>query len=179
MKNFIRKNRPLIAYIIIALIAAVIGIATAPGTELFYMILAQYLILPVAGFICSICSVKKGGVLGFLSPVIFIAISMLLPLAVMGTTDIVFLLFSGIPCALGAFFGLIGYAVSASRKNDSEEKNEAKEEKREAREEKKQDKEEAKNEDEEFSVESDDANSSEANAAEDEEDEEPAELIAD
>lgn len=172
MKNFIRKNRPLIAYIFIALIAAVIGIATAPGTELFYMILAQYLILPVAGFICSICSVKKGGVLGFLSPVIFIAISMLLPLAVMGTTDIVFLLFSGIPCALGAFFGLIGYAVSASRKNGSEEKKEVKEEK-------KQDKEEAKNEDEEFSVESDDANSSEANAAEDEEDEEPAELIAD
>lgn len=172
MKKFIRNHRALVAYIIISLIAAVAGIATAPGTELFYMIFAQYLILPVTGFICSICAVKKGGILGFLSPVIFTAIGTALPLAVMGKTDIAFLLFAGIPCAVGMLFGFIGYIISKARKNSAEEKKEAKLEK-------KLDEEEAKAEKDEFSVENDDANSSEANAPEEAEEEEPTELIAD
>ncbi len=174
MKSFIRKNRPLIAYIIISIIVAVAGIVTAPGNELLYMLLGQYIIFPVAGFICSISSAKKGTVLGFLSPFIFTAVAVLLPFLIFGATDIVFLIFGGVPCALGLVFGFIGYLISRSRRASVDEKKE----KKEIKEEKLKDIEEARAENEDFSVGADDINSSEANAPEEEEAEEAEEALA-
>lgn len=158
MKAFLKHNRSFCAYIIIALVLGIAAIITAPGNELLYMIFAQYLILPVAGLICSACCVKKGGILGFLSPVIFTVIASLLPFAVFKKTDIVFIIFIGVPCIIGYLLGLIGFAFSKLRKKEKEEE---------------------KTEADEFSVENDDANASESNAPEETEDEEPAVLIAD
>ena len=172
MKAFIRKNRAFCAYLIIAFIIGVAGAIFTPGNELLYMILGQYLILPVAGLICSACCVKKGSVLGFISPFIFIVIAYALPFIVFRATDIAFLVFIGVPCIIGSALGLIGFAFSKLRKGDKKEKQELKQEK-------KQDISEAKAETDDFSVENDDANSSETNAPEEAEDEEPEILIAD
>ena len=169
MKAFIRKNRALVAFVIISLIVSVAGIVTAPGNELIFMLLAQYITLPVAGFICSACAAKKGK---FLHPVAFILIAVLLPLPVLKTTDVAFLIFAAVPCliglVLGLVLGLIGYLISKNKKVSRDEKKELKEEKL-------RELEDARNEAEDFSVGADDANSSEANAPEAEEVEEAEE----
>ena len=165
MKAFIRKNRALTAYVIISLIVAVAGIVTAPGNELIFMLLAQYITLPVVGFICSACAAKKGK---FLHPVAFILIAVLLPLPVLKTTDVAFLIFAAVPCLIGLVLGLIGYLISKNKKVSRDEKKKLKEEKL-------RELEDARNEAEDFSVGADDANSSEANAPEAEEVEEAEE----
>ena len=165
MKAFIRKNRALVAFVIISLIVFVAGILTAPGNELIFMLLAQYITLPVAGFICSVCAAKKGK---FLHPVAFILIAVLLPLPVLKTTDVAFLIFAAVPCLIGLVLGLIGYLISKNKKVSRDEKKELKEEKL-------RELEDARNEAEDFSVGADDANSSEANAPEAEEVEEAEE----
>ena len=165
MKAFIRKNRALVAFVIISLIVFIAGIVTAPGNELIFMLLAQYITLPVAGFICSACAAKKGK---FLHPVAFILIAVLLPLPVLKTTDVAFLIFAAVPCLIGLVLGLIGYLISKNKKVSRDEKKELKEEKL-------RELEDARNEAEDFSVGADDANSSEANAPEAEEVEEAEE----
>ena len=129
------------------------------------MLLAQYITLPVAGFICSACAAKKGK---FLHPVAFILIAVLLPLPVLKTTDVAFLIFAAVPCLIGLVLGLIGYLISKNKKVSRDEKKELKEEKL-------RELEDARNEAEDFSVGADDANSSEANAPEAEEVEEAEE----
>lgn len=170
MKSFMKKNRAFSAYVIIALIVALSGIFFGRGNELFYMLLAQYLLLPVAGFICSVCSAKKGTAFGLLSPVIFTLIATLLPFIVFSSTDIVFLIFSGVPCAAGLILGFIGHLISRLRKTSAEEK-------KQARQEKLAKMEEDRTEAEEFSVEAEDVNASEANAPEAEEVEEAEEPV--
>lgn len=163
MKSFMKKNRAFSAYVIIALIVALSGIFFGRGNELFYMLLAQYLLLPVAGFICSVCAAKKGTAFGLLSPVIFTLIATALPFLVFSSTDIVFFIFSAVPCAAGLILGFIGYIISKSRKASADEKKEIKEERL-------KEMEEACAENEDFSVEAEDVNSSSANVTEEEED---------
>lgn len=163
MKSFMKKNKAFSAYMIIALIAAAAGIFFGRGNELFYMLLAQYLLLPLAGFICSVCAAKKGTAFGFLSPVIFTLVATALPFLVFSSTDLVFFVFSGLPCALGLILGFIGYVISKARRASSKEKKQAKEEKL-------QEAEEARSENEDFSVEADNVNASLANMSEEEED---------
>ncbi len=123
MKNFIKNNRGLAAFIIMGLFFAVWGLIFGKGDELIYTVFGQYIFLSVANIICSASMVKKGGVLGFVSPVIIAAISILLPLCVLGKTDVAFALFAAGAAAIGYVFGLIGFAIrSAKGKNKKEEK---------------------------------------------------------
>ena len=163
MKSFMKKNRAFSAYMIIALIVAAAGIFFGRGNELFYMLLAQYLLLPLAGFICSVCTAKKGTAFCFLSPVIFTLTATALPFLVFSSTDIVFFVFSGVPCAAGLILGFICYVISKARRASADKKKTAKEEKL-------QQAEEVRDENDEFSVETEDVNSSLVNVKEEEED---------
>lgn len=107
----LKKNKSFIAFIIFALAAALWGFFMTPGDELFYMIFAQYLILPFVAFICSILCVNKGTVFGWLSPMFFAAVISALPFIVFGATDIVFVIFALIPVILGYIIGGIIYSI--------------------------------------------------------------------
>ena len=107
----LRKNKSFIVFIVFALAAAVWAILLKPGEELFYMIFAQYLILPVTAFICSILSVRRGNVLGWLSPAIFAVIIITLPFLVFGATNIAFAAFALVPAVLGYIIGGICYSI--------------------------------------------------------------------
>lgn len=155
MKKIIRSNRSLSAFVIISLITLLAGIATAPGNELLYSILGQYIVLPVACLICSACAAKKGK---FFHPVIFTVISTLLPLLVFGVTDIVFLIFSGVPSAAGLIIGALAYAFTKSKKAEEKISDEQSEE--------------DVSDEDDISVGAEDANSSQANAPEEEDVEE-------
>lgn len=109
-----KKNKSFFAFIIIACLFLIWGIFLVPGDELFYSLLGQYMILPVAILICSILSVKKKTVLGWLSPFIFALITILLPFTVFGTTDLAFVLFAAIPAAIGL---LIGGLIAVTKKS--------------------------------------------------------------
>lgn len=122
MKNFIKANKPLCVFIIIALFFAVWGLIFGSGDELIYTVFGQYIFLSILNLVCSAAMVKKGGVLGFLSPVIIAVISVLLPFCILGKTDVAFALFALVPAVLGFIFGFIAYAVSKSKKNKSEAK---------------------------------------------------------
>ena len=169
MKKLIRNNKSLIAFVIISAIVAAAGIAV--GNELIYMLLGQYLILSLAGFICSACAAKKGK---FLQPVIFTVIATLLPFIILGKTDIVFVAFSGAPCALGLIIGFLAYIISGKGKT-KEEKQDIKEERKENKDTASDDSEDG--DDEEISVEAEDVNASGSNAPEPEEVEEPEEAL--
>lgn len=108
----LRKNKSFIVFIVFALAAAIWAILVKPGEELFYMIFAQYLVLPLVALICSILSVKRGNVLGWLSPLIFAAITISLPFIVFGTTNIAFAVFALVPAVIGYIIGGIGYSVA-------------------------------------------------------------------
>ena len=101
----LRKYKSFIVFIVFALASALWGFFLTPGDELFYSILIQYLLLPILTLICSILCVKRGRVLGWLSPVIFAAITIALPLIVFGTTDVVFAVFALVPAVLGYIIG--------------------------------------------------------------------------
>lgn len=125
MKNFIKQNRGLSAFIIIALFFAVWGLIFGNGDELIYTIFGQYIFLSIVNLICSASMVKKGGILGFLSPVIIAVVSILLPFCVLGKTDVAFAAFAVIPAAVGFIFGFIAYVISKAKgKNKAETKQE-------------------------------------------------------
>lgn len=107
----LRKNKSFIVFIVFALASALWGILLTPGDELFYSILIQYLLLPVLILICSILSVRRGNILGWLSPVIFAAITIALPFTVFGTTNLAFAVFALIPAVLGYIIGGICYSI--------------------------------------------------------------------
>lgn len=116
-----KKNQSFFVFIILAAVFLIWGIFLIPGDELFYALLGQYLILPVAALICSILSVKKGDLLGRLSPVIFAAIIILLPFTVFGKTDLVFVIFAAAPCLIGFVFGALLNLLSKKSKAKKEE----------------------------------------------------------
>lgn len=107
----LKKNKSFIVFLAFALLGALWGFLMTPGDELFYSIFVQYLILPLLILICSILSVKKGTVLGWLSPVIFAAITIALPFIVFGTTNIAFAVFALVPAVLGYIIGGICYSI--------------------------------------------------------------------
>lgn len=107
----LKKNKSFIVFIVFALAAAVWAFLLKEGDELFYMIFAQYLILPLTAFICSVLSVRRGNVLGWLSPVIFAAIIIALPFIVFGRTDLAFTAFALVPAVLGYIIGGICYSI--------------------------------------------------------------------
>ena len=107
----LKKNKSFFVFIFFALLSALWGFLLIPGDELFYSIFVQYLILPVTALVCSILCVKKGSVLGWISPIIFACIIIALPLLVFGTTDIVFALFAIVPAVLGYIIGGICHSV--------------------------------------------------------------------
>lgn len=115
-KNIFKENKAVTAYLIIGVIFALVGLLFGKGDELIFMIFVQYLILPVAAFVCAAASVKKGTVLGFISPVIFVLVACVVPFFVFGKTDIAFFLFALVPSALGFVAGFIAYAVSKMKK---------------------------------------------------------------
>ncbi len=122
MKNFIKQNKGLSAFIIIALFFAVWGLIFGKGDELIYTVFGQYIFLSIVSIVCSAAMVKKGGALGFLSPLIIAVVSSLLPLCVLGKTDVAFALFAIGSAAIGYVFGLIGFAVKKGKaKNKKEE----------------------------------------------------------
>lgn len=108
----LKKNKSFIVFIILALLSALWGILLTPGDELFYSILIQYLLLPVATLICSILCVKKGNVLGWIAPVIFAATTTALPFIVFGTTNIAFAIFALIPAVIGYIIGAIWLSIN-------------------------------------------------------------------
>ena len=108
----LRKNKSFIVFMFFALAAAVWAFLLTPGDELFYMIFVQYLILPFVALICSILSVKRGNILGWLSPAIFAAVIIALPFIVFGATNIAFAIFALVPAALGYIIGGICYSVA-------------------------------------------------------------------
>ncbi|MBQ6600830.1 MAG: hypothetical protein IIX36_04230 [Clostridia bacterium] len=107
----LKKYKSFIVFIVFALAAAAWAILLNPGDELFYMIFAQYLVLPFTAFICSILCVKRGKALGWLAPLIFAAIIICLPFIVFGATNISFAVFALIPAVLGYIIGGICYSV--------------------------------------------------------------------
>ena len=107
----LKKNKSFIVFIVFALLCAVWAFFAKPDGELFYMIFAQYLILPVTGLVCSILCVKKGNVLGWLAPVIFAAITVCIPFLAFGRTDIVFAVFALVPAVLGYIIGGICLSI--------------------------------------------------------------------
>ena len=107
----LKKNKSFIVFLVFALAAAVWAFLLKDGEELFYMVFAQYLILPLVSFICSVLSVKRGNALGWLSPIIFAAVIVLLPFIVFGKTDLVFAVFALVPAVLGYIIGGICYSV--------------------------------------------------------------------
>ncbi|MBQ7005634.1 MAG: hypothetical protein IJN68_04315 [Clostridia bacterium] len=117
----LKKNKSFLAFIIIAAIFLVWGIFLVPGDELFYSLFGQYIILPVAALICSILSVKKGSLLGWLSPFIFAAVIILLPFTVFGATDLVFVVFAAVPCVLGFVIGALCKLLSGNKKAEAKE----------------------------------------------------------
>lgn len=113
----LKKNKSFLAFIIIAALFLIWGIFLVPGDELFYALLGQYLILPIASFICSILCVKKGNILGWLSPFIFAGITIVLPFVALGKTDIAFAIFAAVPAVIGFVIGAI--CALASKKKGS------------------------------------------------------------
>lgn len=107
----LRKNKSFIVFIVFALLAALWAIILKPGEELFYMIFAQYLILPLVSLFCSIFAVRRGNVLGWLSPLIFALIIIALPFIVFGATNIAFAVFALVPALAGYIIGGICYSV--------------------------------------------------------------------
>ena len=108
----VERKRSLFCFIVFALAAAAWAILLTPGDELFYSIFIQYLLLPVLILICGILSVKKGKVIGWLSPVIFAGITIALPCIVFGTTNVAFAVFALVPAALSYIIGGICYSVA-------------------------------------------------------------------
>lgn len=117
MKNFIKTNKPLCAFIIIALFFAVWGLIFGNGDELIYTVFGQYIFLSITNLVCSAAMVKKGGVIGFISPVIIAVISVLLPFCVLGKTDVAFAAFAVVPAVIGFVFGFIAYVISKTKKD--------------------------------------------------------------
>ncbi len=107
----LKKNKSFIVFLVFALLSALWGFLMTPGDELFYSIFVQYLILPLLILICSILCVKKGTVLGWISPVIFAGITIALPFIVFGATNIAFVIFAAVPAVLGYIIGGICYSI--------------------------------------------------------------------
>ena len=116
MKKFINENKGLAAFIIIGLFFAVWGLLFGKGDELIYTVFGQYIFLSIVNIICSAAMVKKGGAIGFVSPVIIAAITAIVPLCVLGKTDIAFAAFGLGAAAIGYVFGLIGFAIRKAKK---------------------------------------------------------------
>lgn len=108
----LKKNKSFIVFIVFALASAVWGILLNPGDELFYSIFIQYLLLPFSILICGILCVKKGSVLGWLSPALFAAVTITLPFIVFGTTNVAFAAFALVPAVLSYIIGGICHSVS-------------------------------------------------------------------
>ena len=121
MKNFIKENKGLSAFIIVSLFFAVWGLIFGKGDELVYLIFGQYVFLSVLNLICSAAMIKKGTLIGFLTPVINVALSVLVPFCVFGKTDLAFLLFAVIAAAVGFIFGFIAYVIkkATGKKKDA------------------------------------------------------------
>lgn len=117
----LKKNKSFTVFLVIAALFLVWGIFLAPGDELFYAIFGQYIILPVAALICSILSVKKGNLIGWLAPVIFAAVIILLPFIALGKTDLAFVIFATVPCALGFVIGALCKLLFKGKKSKKEE----------------------------------------------------------
>ncbi len=126
MKKFISENKGLAAFIIIGLFFAVWGLIFGKGDELIYTVFGQYIFLSIVNIICSASMVKKGGALGFLSPVIIAAISAVLPLCVLGKTDVAFAAFAAGAAVIGYVFGLIGFGIRKVKGNKKAVKEEVK-----------------------------------------------------
>ncbi len=107
----LKKNKSFIVFLVFALASAIWGFLLTPGDELFYSILIQYLLLPVLTLICSILCVKKGNALGWLSPLIFAVITIILPFSVFGATNIAFAAFALVPALLGYIIGGICLSI--------------------------------------------------------------------
>lgn len=116
MKKFINENKGLAAFIIIGLFFCIWGLIFGKGDELIYTVFGQYIFLSIVNIICSASMVKKGGALGFLSPVIIAAISVIVPLCVLGKTDLAFAFFAAGAAVIGYVFGLIGFAIRKAKK---------------------------------------------------------------
>lgn len=116
MKKFINENKGLAAFIIIGLFFCIWGLIFGKGDELIYTVFGQYIFLSIVNIICSASMVKKGGALGFLSPVIIAVISVIVPLCVLGKTDLAFAFFAAGAAAIGYVFGLIGFAIRKAKK---------------------------------------------------------------
>lgn len=107
----LKKNKSFIVFLVFAILGAVWGFLMTPGDELFYSIFVQYLALPLLILICSIIMVRKGGLLGWLSPVIFAGITIALPFIVFGATNVAFAVFALIPALIGYIIGAICYSI--------------------------------------------------------------------
>ena len=107
----LKKYKSFIVFIVFALAAAVWAFLLSPGDELFYMIFAQYLVLPFIAFICSVLCVKNGKAFGWISPLIFALIIICLPFIVFDATDVVFAVFALIPVSLGYIIGGICHSI--------------------------------------------------------------------
>lgn len=112
MKNFIKQNKGLSAFVIVSLFFALWGIIFGKGDELIYLVFGQYLFLSILNLICSAAMVKKGTLIGFLTPVINIALSVLIPFCFFGKTDIAFFAFAAGAAAIGLVIGVIALALS-------------------------------------------------------------------
>lgn len=107
----LKKNKSFIVFIVFALLCALWALLTNSRGELFYVIFAQYLILPVTSLVCSILCVKKGTVLGWISPIIFAGITIVLPFLALNLTDLAFAVFALVPAVLGYIIGGICYSI--------------------------------------------------------------------
>ncbi len=133
MKNFIKQNKGLSAFVIVSLFFSVWGLIFGKGDELIYLVFGQYIFLSVLNIICSAAMVKKGTLIGFLTPVINAALaSVLIPFCVFGKTDVAFLLFAVISAAVGYVIGLIAFGISKAIGKKKGAKAEVKEEAEEA-----------------------------------------------
>ena len=108
----LKKNKSFFVFIFFALLSALWGFFMVPGDELFYSILIQYLLMPLLILICSILCVKKGNVLGWLSPIIFAGITTALPVLVFGVTNVAFAAFALVPAILGYIIGGICFSIN-------------------------------------------------------------------
>lgn len=107
MKKFMKENKSLSVFIIIAAVIFLLAIVVGRGCELIFMIFAQYLILPIAGFIAAICMGKRGVKKGLLTFAVILVANLIVALGLLGKLDLVFLITGAVPAFAGTVIGLV------------------------------------------------------------------------
>lgn len=107
MKKFMKENKSLSVFIIIAAVIFLLAIVVGRGYELIFMIFAQYLILPIAGFIASICMGKQGLKKGFMAFKVILIANLCVALGVFSKLDLVFFITGAAPAFAGMVIGLV------------------------------------------------------------------------